>query len=148
MSILTARILQCVFPGSSQTYAYFTDDVSIKEGDLVVVGTPRASQGETFKIPSEEADKLEQRHAKIVQVVSTEETVDSVEKVREWIIGKLDFATYNSRRNSEKKRQVILAKIRRAKEEALQNMDFDALKAMSPELNKLVGDLLALNKQG
>lgn len=150
MSVLTARILQCVFGDTpmADKYAYFTNDPTIQAGDLVVVAVPKDYEKNSFALPFTNEDRLERRYVKIVKVISTEETVEGIERVREWIISKIDTTGYNERRSAEKARALLIAKIKRAKEEALEALTLDTLKSMSPELDKLITELAALNNKG
>ena len=151
--ILTARIVHCSFGrgnnGRDDTYAYYTEDETIKEGDLAVVVAPRNSGLDAFSVcrpmTKEERDSGHPQppnapigYAKIVRVVSTEETVVGIENVREWIVCKLDFADYCERRSIEEKRKVINAKIKRAVAEAREQLDLEDLASRSPALKALL----------
>lgn len=147
--ILTARIVRCKFDNhGSGLYSYYTDDKTIKEGDLVVVVVPQNRNGDAFtvsgaQLPAKEGEAPQppaapMGYAKIVRVMSTEETVEGVEKVREWIVCKLDFEEYSDRRAIEEKRKVLNAKIKRAVAEAKEALEMDDLVSRSPELKALL----------
>jgi len=133
--ILTARVVRCKFDDDkfSRSYAYFTDDPTIEVGDFVVVVSPSG--------PGVRSDA---GYPKVVRVTSTTETVDGITKVREWIVGKLDLSAYTERREREEKRQVLIAKIQRAAEEARGQFDLQQLAATSPELKALLDQLAAI----
>lgn len=132
LPILTARIVRCKFEDDArQSYAYFTDDPTIDVGDFVVVVSPNG--------PGVRATDI--GFPKIVRVTSTTETVDSVAKVREWIICKIDLSGYAERRERDEKRRVLIAKIERAAEEARGRFDLQQLAANSPELKALLDQL-------
>lgn len=119
MSILSSRIVSVRYADTNREYAYFTDDASIVEGDKVVVVSPHNGP-------------------QIVTVSSVKETVGAIEKVREWIVCKIDLAAYNARKEREEKREILRAKIERAKKEALAAIDIADLATRSPELAKLI----------
>lgn len=132
--ILTARVVRCKFDDDNRnSYAYFTDDPTIEVGDFVVVVSPNG--------PGVRSDA---GYPKVVRVTSTTETVESITKVREWIVCKLDLSGYAERREREEKRQVLIAKIDRAAEEARGRFDLQQLATASPELKALLDQLAAI----
>lgn len=83
-------------------------------------------------------------YAKIARVVSTEVTVESVERVREWVVAKLDFTNYGDRREREEKRKVLAARIKRARQEAIEQIEMDELANKSPALKSLLEEMAKL----
>lgn len=121
--ILNARIVRVRFSdgNNDQEYAYFTDDASIGVDDLVVVMPPKG-------LP------------KVVKVSSVSETVESIQRVREWIICKIDLTAYKARKTAEEKRALLRAKIERAKAEAIAAIDLTDLAGRSPALAALIAE--------
>jgi len=121
--ILNARVLSVKFSdgNTEQQYAYFTDDASIAVDDLVLVMPPKG-------LP------------KVVKVSSVDETVEAIQRVREWIICKVDLTQYKARKEAEEKRAVLRAKIERAKADALASFQMDDLVGRSPALASLIAE--------
>lgn len=142
MSILSARIIQVKFNDyDTKSYAYFTDDASISVGDFVAVVTPNnREQGvAVFGAATEEGGApVMLGYPKIACVSSTTETVQGVEMVREWVVGKLDLESYAKRRETEERRKILNAKIKRAVEDAKRELDVSDLAARSPALAELL----------
>lgn len=147
--ILTSRIVNVQFSAhDSRTYAYFTDDETIQTGDLVVVISPNNRGDDAFPVFGTNSEPAAAPallgHAKIVRVVSTEETVESIERVREWVVAKLGFDAYADRRAREEKRRILGAKIKRARQEALEAFEMAELAAKSPALQALLDEMAKL----
>ncbi len=163
--VLTARIVNVEFSlNSGKCYAYYTNDPSIVAGDLVVVVTPwtpgdAPAQCGVSRWAAEVAGDVAPVFgpdvasalpgsppviiggAKIVRVVSTVETVNGVENVREWIVTKLDFSAFIAARARKEQIKVLRAKIHRARNEALESLQLDELAAKSPALKGLLDEL-------
>lgn len=110
---------------SSKTYVYQTDIEGIEEGDTVVVDAP--STGMTC-----------------VKVVSVEESADSVTRATKWIVAKVDVQSYKDRIEANKRRETIIAKLRKRQSVILENNMFAKLAEMDPEAMKLVEELKSL----
>lgn len=146
--ILSARIVQVVFGDhDNKSYAYYTTDESIAKDDLVLVVTPSNREGGiSLSRPGmfPEAPQVHVGYPKVARVVSTKETVEGIEQVREWIVTKLDFAEYLTRRDAEEQRKLLNAKIKRAVEEAKRELDLTDLASRSPALAELLKQREAL----
>ena len=138
--ILTARIVQCQFKGSQKLYAYFTDDQSIAVGDKVLVVTPTGE----YRSAVTDAAGTVAGYLTLVTVKSVEETPETVENVREWIVCKPDLTTWHERRKKAQRRATIEAKIKRAVAEARNRIDVAELAKDSPELQALIAELKEL----
>lgn len=137
--ILNARIILCSF-GGSKGYAYFTDDATIEVGDKVLVVAPNGQNGN----PVHDGKGAILGYLTLVTVTGVDETVEAVEKVREWIVGKVDLAAYIAKREREQKRSVLEAKIKRAAQEARSRIDVAALAKDNPDLQALIAQLASV----
>lgn len=137
------RIVAVVFPNSNTEYSYYCDIPEIKAGDYAVVASPygpSASRGMNERFFAHEING----HPTVVRVVRTEETIKDVSKAAKWIIARVEIERYAERLAQEQKIEVIKAKIKRAKEEALERAQLASLRELSPELDLLITELANL----
>lgn len=110
---------------SHQSYAYLTDIEGIEKGDTLVVDSP--SNGFTC-----------------VTVVSVEETVESVTKATKWVVSKVDVAAYKERMQKAERRKVLVAKLKKMQEQALEKDMFSKLGELDPNAIPLIEELKKL----
>ncbi len=134
---LVDRTVTCRFAQSTKSYAYLTSDPSIIVGDLVVVISPYPNAG-TFSHPKVA------RFPTIVQVSSVEETAESITKATKQIVCKIDLERVVELQERHKAIQLLDARIAKATEAALEQIQLQQLKALSPELDALIQQRNAL----
>jgi hypothetical protein len=136
------KIVAVIFPGNSTEYSYHCDIPDVQQGDYVIVASPsgpdRYDRNQNFFSPELKG------YPTVVRVVRTQETVKDVSKASKWVIQKLDIDKYVERLAYEQQVDVLKAKIKRAKEEALERAQLATLRALSPELEQLVTELATL----
>jgi hypothetical protein len=135
------RIVAVIFPGNSTEYSYHCDIPEVQQGDYVIVASPsgdRYDRNQNFFSPELKG------YPTVVRVVRTEETVKDVSKATKWVIQKLDIDKYVERLAHEQKIDVLRAKIKRAKEAALERAQLASLRELSPELDLLITELANL----
>lgn len=132
--LLTARIVSVQYTPGGRTYAYFTDDETIAVDDYVVVVAPN-SNGSGWR------DDAADGYPLIVRVASVEETVNAIEKVREWIVSKVDLSGYVAKKAAREKQALLRAKIQRVAKETRDAIDLAALAAANPKLQELLAEL-------
>lgn len=136
------KIVAVIFPGNSTEYSYHCDIPDVQQGDYVIVASPNASdryvRSQNFFSPELKG------YPTVVRVVRTQETVKDVSKASKWVIQKLDIDKYVERLAHEQQVEVLRAKIKRAKEEAMERAQLATLRTLSPELDLLVTELADL----
>lgn len=110
---------------SIQGYAYLTDIEGIEKGDTLVVDSP--SSGFTC-----------------VTVTSVEETAEAISNANKWIVCKVDVAAYRERVKKAERRKVLIAKLRKMQEQALENDMFAKLGELDPNALPLIEELKKL----
>ncbi len=117
--------VQVRFSGTGPLYTYLTDIEGIEVGDHVVVDSP--STGYT-----------------LVQVAATDETLEGIKKATKWVVDRVDVGAYEDRLRKETERAAIVAELKRIQSRVLEENQFAALAAASPEAFELVERLRAL----
>lgn len=137
----TAPVMRTVtvnFAGSpGQPYAYQTYDETIQKDDFVIVISPydgHRGQSKTSPLYSKEANGF----PVVVRVVSVVETVESVLRATKWIIGKVDLETAILEEQQRQQKALLDAKIARATKDALESIQLERLRSLSPELDALI----------
>jgi hypothetical protein len=114
------------FFGSNQTYSYMTDIEGVEVGDTLVVDS--SNIGFTC-----------------VTVTSVKETAHSVEKATKWVVSKVDVAGYKERLEKMERRKLLMAKLKKMQNEALEADQFAALIKLVPGAVALVDELKSLS---
>lgn len=146
--VVTPRSNTCQFPVFEAPVQLGYPDqpaLSYEEGEEIVVEGNARPWDVPAAPPPPPAPLGIAGYPTIARVVSTEETVEGVERVREWIVARLDFAEYLDRRAIEERRKVLVAKIERAAREARARLELDDLASRSPELKALLDEAAKLS---
>lgn len=113
------------YPNHPSVYHYLTDIEGIEVGDTLVVDSP--NNGMTC-----------------VKVVSADESEVGLAKATKWIVCKVDTAAYHGRVEREARRKLLIAKLKKMQEEALEANQFAALAALNPDAVALINELKSL----
>lgn len=114
------------FGNSNQTYSYMTDIEGVEVGDTLIVDSPNIGYA-------------------CVTVTSVQETAHSVEKATKWIVDKVDVASYKERLEKVERRKLLMAKLKKMQNEALEADKFATLVKLVPGAAALVDELKTLS---